>query len=103
MSDAELIEQFRQGDVGAFNRLVRRRHQRRQTFSLNHGQDGEASTTQNNPTMEKHPRTDPELAAQQRDLQGLLNRVLQQLPEDVIDLLGDYEAGDKVQLTYLAG
>lgn len=153
MSDAELIEQFRQGDVVAFNRLVhrwerplynfilryagsreeakdlcqlafirayhhlkrlrdpqkfspwiyqivlnvcrdeQRKQQRRQTFSLNHEHDNEANTTQSDLTMEKHPRTDPELAAQHRDMRELLNRALQQLPEEqrVVIIMKSYQ------------
>ena len=70
-----------------------RKKKRKVTSSLDQLQDDNMHTTLPQLQMEKHPKSDPELAAQNYDVRHLLNRALQEIPEDqrVVIIMKEYQ------------
>jgi len=66
---------------------------RRKTYSLNNIQDNDEKTENPNLKMERTVATDPDLAAQKRDVRDLLNKALQSIPEEqrVVVVMKEYQ------------
>ncbi len=66
---------------------------RRKTYSLNNFQDDDAKIENPNLKMERTVATDPDLAAQKRDIRDLLNKALQSIPEEqrVVVIMKEYQ------------